>query len=1425
MGISTSPPIAMRCLGTFEVSIGPAANPILPTDKVRALLAYLALEARPDIGRPHRREALAGLFWPEYSEAKALANLRLTLHRLRQALEQAAPGASAILIITRQTVQLKQMALEVDAVRFQAVLAESAAHPHEDVLQCERCLASLAQAVKLYDGELLAGFGLADAPAFEEWLLLRREVLQQQALMALHILATACEQRRDDHQAHLYASRLLALDPSRESAHRQLMRILARQGQLAEAISQYQICRRLLQEELGAEPDDETLALYEQIRAGASSEFKGLSSGLLVSQLRTQNSELKTALQDWGEAPEVVQLYGRVRELAQLERWLVRDRCRLIALVGMGGVGKTTLAAAAVKAAAPQFELVVWRSLLNAPPLDELLRDVLQALSPQRLVDIPTRLDAQLALLLDCVRERRCLLVLDNLESILDAGQPGQMRPGYAGYAQLIQYVAERRHQSCLLLTSRERPQGMARWETDTPLVCAMPLVGIDAAAGQAMLTARGLAGPSGDATALVARYSGNPLALKLVAQTVQDLFGNDIASFLAAEAPIFDDIRSVLDQQFGRLSSLEQQLLIWLAIEREPTAIQVLRDNLVAPGSPRAVLEALRGLRQRSLVEQNAQGCALQNVVMEYLTDVLVDQVYREIAEDWEGGREGEGVAGREEDLEVQSVDSLSPLHPIAPSLTRAFSMSGLNRYALIKATAQEYVRASQERLILQPLAQQLVARLGSARLVDKLKLLVASLREEFQLLPGYAAGNILNLLLHLRADVRGYDFSRLNIWQAYLQGARLPDVNFREANLAHSAFTHIFGAILAIRFDSQGQLLVAGQATGVLCVWRAADGQLLREYQSFGAGAQFAEFSPDGRLLASSNTDHKVRVWDVVHGHLLHSLAGHTAPPWSLKFSMDATLLASGGVDGVVHVWDVQAGQLRQTFQGHTKTVVALAFTGDGQILATGDVDGLICIWRIDVPEPLHTLRGHSEEVHALAFDATGAILASGSHDCTVQLWDIRDGQVVHILKAHTQMVRALAISRDGHTLASAGFDTFVCLWDVRSGQALGTLIGSTYATGRLCFSDDGQMLATVSADHTIYLWQTGTAQRMDTLQSYSNHIYSVDFSPDGTMVASAGADCAIYLWDLRAGGRLVRALQGHMRSIYGVAFSPDGKTLASAGRESMIRLWDIQTGRTIGMLAGHTDDVESIQFSPNGELLVSASRDRTLRVWDVRTAQAIHMLRGHTDHVRSCGLSADGRLLASGSHDRTVRIWDLRAGAQLLHTLHGHTNSIKAVAFSRDGRFVASSGFDQTVRLWDAQRGLALSSLSAQTAAIFSLAFHPNGELLAIGSEDHTIQLWDIGPASEPISGVPKLLRMLRGHTDVVEAVRFSPDGRWLVSSSGDETIRLWDVATGAGVSTLRAEGPYAGMNITGVTGISPAQIAALKALGAVERPGEL
>jgi DNA-binding SARP family transcriptional activator len=162
------------------------------TDKVRALLVYLALEP----GRPQSRQFLVGLLWPDVAQTAALTNLRITLFRLRQTLARAEPGlADSLLTVTRHTIQLNLDGVNVDVHRLDTLIHASAAHPHSSLANCDECLTRLAEAVSLYRGELLAGFSLADAPTFQEWLLVRREMAHQTVLKTLHDLAAAYEQR------------------------------------------------------------------------------------------------------------------------------------------------------------------------------------------------------------------------------------------------------------------------------------------------------------------------------------------------------------------------------------------------------------------------------------------------------------------------------------------------------------------------------------------------------------------------------------------------------------------------------------------------------------------------------------------------------------------------------------------------------------------------------------------------------------------------------------------------------------------------------------------------------------------------------------------------------------------------------------------------------------------------------------------------------------------------------------------------------------------------------------------------------------------------------------------------------------------------------------------------------------------------------
>ncbi|NJM60332.1 MAG: NACHT domain-containing protein [Oscillatoriales cyanobacterium RU_3_3] len=371
---------------------------------------------------------------------------------------------------------------------------------------------------------------------------------------------------------------------------------------------------------------------------------------------------VKSIAQDWGESPDVSLFYGRTAELNTLTQWILQDRCRLIGIIGIGGIGKTALSVKLAQQVQDKFSYVIWRSLRNAPPLATLLSELVPFVSGQE------ETAADTGSLLQCLRDRRCLIVLDNAETLLQTGnQSGQYRPGYEDYAELLRIVAETRHQSCLVLTTREQCAQSAKLDGYSA-VRGLSLDGSPEVA-EASIAAAKLIGSDSQKHQLCDRYRCNSLALKIVATTIRDLFASNIALFLEQNITLFGDISDLIEQQWSRLSTLEKQVMLWLAIDREWVSFAELKADLHGSGSPMQLMEALQLLKGRSLIETNAAQFTLQPVVMEYVTETLIDRICHEIV-----------------DL---SSDAALPLDSL------------LQTHALIKAQDKDYIRESQIRVI----------------------------------------------------------------------------------------------------------------------------------------------------------------------------------------------------------------------------------------------------------------------------------------------------------------------------------------------------------------------------------------------------------------------------------------------------------------------------------------------------------------------------------------------------------------------------------------------------------------------------------------------------------------------------------------------------------------------------------------------------
>jgi WD40 repeat protein len=1148
----------------------------------------------------------------------------------------------------------------------------------------------------------------------------------------------------------------------------------------------------------------------QKAERGQNLELGGLDLGGFQN-LRGLKNQSPTSHIDWGDAPDVSIFYGRETELRVVKQWVVQEHCRLITLLGMGGIGKTALsvkvALSTYPSTYPPFQHIIWRSLRNAPPVEDLLTGVIQFLSEQQETSLPTNLDGKLARLLHYLRSDRCLLILDNAESVLQAGdRTGRYRTGYEGYGQLLRCVAETAHQSCVVLTSREKPQGLAKFEGESLPVRSLQLAGLPEGDGRKLFNIKGtFTATATEWQTLISRYAGNPLALKIVASAIHDYFDSDISYFLDTaqhSAFLFDDIRDLLDQQFRRLTDLERAIMYWLAIVREPVTLPELQTNFVILPQ-RDFLESLNSLQRRSLIEKSSTSFTQQPVVTEYVTAQLIEQVCEEIS------------AGIE----------LFPPPPHCPTPL-------LITHALLNATAKDYIRETQASLIVQPVIDQLIAQAGTIEAIaDRLSQILNHLRGRSARETGYAAGNALNLLHQAGFDLTGFDCSQLTVWQAYLQGVTLHDVNFTRSDLSRCTFTEILGNVLWTAFNPDGKLLATCDTDCNVRIWEVKSGKLLLICRGHANWVRFVVFSPDGKTLASCGADRTVKLWNVQDGVCIKTFTGHEHEVFAVAYSPNGQRLASASGDRSVKVWDTRDGHCLHTLVGHTNWVRSVAFSPDGKTLASSGADQTIRLWNVSQvgegemgrwgEENLKSkiLTGHIGWVRSIAFSPDGEVLASASSDRTIKLWDYETGDCLRTYSGHQSSIYSIAFNATGDLIVSGSGDRTVKFWDCSSDACVKTLYGQTNEVCCVTVSSDNRTIACVSLDQSMRLWDYPSGHCLKSWYGNTDWALPVAFSPDGEILASGSNDKTVKLWNWQT-GECLSSLQGHTDFIYGLAFNPDGQILASASTDSTVRLWQVRTGtgQCFQILQGHTDWVYTVAFHPGHPILASGSADCTVKLWDWHTGQCLKTLTGHVDKVQGLAFSPNGQVLASGSADQTIRIWDYRTGNQL-QTLNGHTNRVYSVAFSPDGQTLASCSTDQTVKLWNWQTGKCLKTFTGHSNWVFSVAYAPdagfassaNGQTLASASHDWTVRLWHVETG--------ECIHVFTGHSHLVSSVAFSPDGTAIASGSQDQTVRIWNVLTGKCDRILIAKRLYEGMKLTGVKGLTQATIATLQTLGAI------
>jgi WD40 repeat protein/DNA-binding SARP family transcriptional activator len=1359
-------------LGTFAAHLDGELLTEFGYDKVRALLAYLALEGR----RPQRRDTLVGLLWPEQRQPEALTNLRGALYRLRRLLHDH-DGESPFLFVTRDSVQLHPEAdIAADATRFVELAALCRAHTHAAGVDCPECVRAMNEAVALYRGELFSGFAL-DSEPFEAWLLLQREALHREALQLLERLAVQAEAQGAYEQVLVHARRQLQLEPWHEPAHRQVMRALALTGHRAAALAQYQACCEMLRHELVAEPEPDTLALYEQVRSGEFLRSPGAAQRVRVRTGQSVGPCPYRGLLAFGEA-DAPFFFGRDAFVDRLHHAITLPP-HIVAVVGASGSGKSSVVLAGLlPALRASGEWVIATVRPGREPFQALAGALVAHLEPggdeiERLMQI-RRLSELLArgeLPLGDVATRICdrvheafLLLVDQFEELYTLCPDPGTRERFIDT--LLDSVSVRQ-------TSDQKSAPVA-------LVFALRADFM----GQA-LTHRRFA----DALQTAAQMLG-PMTREELGEVIEKPAASQGA---VLEAGLVERLLNDVSRQPGNLPLLE-------------FALTLLWDNLDRGWLTHAAYDAI-GHVQGALTRYAQE-------VHEGLSEgdrALCRRVFTQLVQPGDGTGDTRRVATRAE------------VGDVGWSLVQYLADQRLVVTARDPLTGNETVEVVHEALIwswqqLQVwMNEDRAFRAWQERLRVTLRSWAETEQDEGALLRGAPLVEAEGWLSERADELSPLEREYLDAAVSWRHRRDQEQEAQRHRELAAAEQLAEQRRVSAARLRRRAiflslALLVALMAAGLAGVFGrrsanlAQDNARIAEQESLARATAQAEAVARATAQDEAEQQREAALRQAAIGIASEATLQMRGPDQAL-----AALLALEALEHYPYTWQAELAlaevvrdfRLRMQFTLDTPNAFPHQVSPDGASLLTASNDGILRVWHLADGTNLMTVRAYREteaNYHAAAWSPSGdRILTCSLGGGRPRVWDAQSGTL--LAECATEGAIRAHWSPDGTQILSYGHRQPLTIWDAATGERRHVLPQNEGSTAQ--FSPDGRWVVTSRAE----IWDAGSGKLIRTLEAYQDEIGHDDppwfnWSPDGAHVGTGMASTA-RIWDTATGAELLSlptGYQGHAD----LWWSPDGKHLLTtgwAGENSQAIVWDARTGGQLHVLPFY-DDLRSNPWSPDGDRLLLGDEEGIVTIWDSGSGREHLRLPAHADSVYATWLSDGNGFVTSGMYHGVTKVWRISTAVTTLScrpdcppdTWQGFDTAI----WSPDGTRLARPFDDGSVRVWDAvsrseivrTRRVGLT----EGVAVNFLAWSPDGERILTGAGDGGVEIWD--------SSSGELLLALAGHGDadqdpvwslnhVVMGVAWSPDGQRALTCGRDRRAVVWDTATGAALTVFTGQ----------------------------------
>jgi WD40 repeat protein/class 3 adenylate cyclase len=1410
--------LQIRLLGQFDARVD-GKRVAIPTRAAQSLLAYLVLTA----GTPHRREKLAGIFWPDTSEENARKNLRQELWRIRKAISTGQSAGSEYFLADELTLTFNR-----DADYWL------------DVSQMERPdldLQSLTANLSLYQGELLPGF-------YDEWVSIERERVQAVFEARMAQLLDQLINAERWLAVEEWAERWLALGGTREPAYRALMLASGARGDIAKVAALYRRCTEELLEQLGVEPSPETRALYDGLLKGARAPRATAQPSGTVTFLFTDiegSTRLLEKLRD-----QYAVLLSEHHEIlrAALRKWNgheVDTQGDAFFVTFTRAIDAVQCAAEAQRAIAahpwqPGAQLRVRMGLHTGEPLIASTGYV--GMDVHRAARIGDAGHGGQVLLSQTTRD----LVIQDLPQRLSIRDLGDHRLKDMKYpAPIYQLVIDG--------LPAEFPPVKTRFTgTEAPIPGAAPFKGLqyfeeddtELFFGRELLTAKlvnrlkdarflsVIIGASGSGKSSLVRAGlipalkkGNELLggtklpkgsakwkVHIITPTVRPLealateLTRDSES-VTATVTLLDDLmadpRSLslfLARQYpkGHILLVIDQFEELFTLCRDEFEREAFIDNLLNAIAPEDSHITLIMTLRADFYAHLSQYPELREVVarqQEYIGPMTIEELRRAIEEPARRGH-WEFEPGLV-DLILRDVgDEPGALPLLSHALLetwkrRAGHMLTLKGYAdaggvrgAIAHTAESVYQNLTE-------DEQVIARKIFLRLTELGEGTEDTRRRAsfHELMSQEGDANSIRTVLSMLAD------------------ARLVTLSEETAEVAHEALIREWPTLREwLNQDRQG-LQLHRRLTEAARDWEllGRDEGALYRGAALAQAREWAALDPDGlntgektfldaslaseqRVLAEKE-DARQREIDLqlqsAEEQLQAAIRLRTRNRLITVVAVIAFVLAL--LAGVFGLQSNQNARQAETNLGIANQQRVAAQSAQ----ATAIVESQVRATQQAVAEA----NFRQAEAQRLAAEASNLIAAQRSPEL-IALLSLRSLNTQYTMQGDaaltaaarldypTQLfvsslspIYAVAVSPDSKYVLT-GETATATLWNVLTGERIRTFPRDLWVGNPIlsvAYSPDGKYVLTGSGEGTARMLDATTGEQIHQFFGHRGAIFSMTFSPDGNTLLTGNLDGIARLWDTVTGKELHRFFS-QANPVVSVAFSPDGKIVLLGHGDGTAGIWDVQTGVEIRQFLGHTASINAVAFSPDGKFILTAGADRTVRLWDAATGKELQKYIGHADNIWSVAFSPDGKYVFTSSNDGTVRKWDPHSGQELQR--YTDTQEVTRMAVSPDGKVLVTGNERGEARLWRIKPAPKLPSLKS-TGIINGVAFSPNGEYVLTGDSNGVVRLWDARTGEK--------IRDFIGHSGFIEdGVAFSPDGKYVLTGSWDHTVRLWSSESG-------------------------------------------